>query len=133
LAIIFYWWNKFFLYNFKKRKIKKRKVYKMSTIDNKIKNELNVRKEILNKHLIKFNQLRNECRWSEAWNQLFITLNYANETLKYSANLFKNISQKMPNLDQKIQDRIGVLVEESKPKKKFVKKMIIIPKHQNIH
>lgn len=115
----------------------------MSEIDSKTKNELNTRKEILNKHLAKFNQLKNECKWSEAWNQLLVTLNYANDTLKYSSNLLKNISQKMPQLSLEQKQRIENLTgscqtctatEQLKQnKKKPRKKMIVIPKHQSIH
>ena len=106
----------------------------MSEIDSKTKNELNTRKEILNKHLAKFNQLKNECKWSEAWNQLLITLNYANDTLKYSANLLKNISQKMPQLSPEQQKKISSLTNQTNTcAKKTRKKMIVIPKKQNIH
>ncbi|MGA1868776.1 MAG: hypothetical protein ACMUJM_09510 [bacterium] len=106
----------------------------MSEIDSKTKNELNTRKEILNKHLAKFNQLKNECKWSEAWNQLLITLNYANDTLKYSANLLKNISQKMPQLNQEQQQKIANLTKQTmRQSTKTQKKMIVIPKKQNIH
>jgi len=106
----------------------------MSEIDNKTKNELNVRKEILNKHLARFNQLKNESRWSEAWNQLLITLNYANDTLKYSANLLKSISQKMPQLTPEQQTKISSLTKQTMKRTNATqKKMIIIPKKQNIH
>ena len=106
----------------------------MSEIDSKTKNELNTRKEILNKHLAKFNQLKNECKWSEAWNQLLITLNYANDTLKYSANLLKNISQKMPQLSPEQQKKIATLTNHTTTcTNKTQKKMIVIPKKQNIH
>jgi len=103
----------------------------MPTVDSKTKNELNTRKEILNKHLAKFNQFKNECKWSEAWNQLLITLNYANDTLEYSASLLKNISQKMPQLSQKQKDEVANLTNttSSKPQKK----MVVIPKNQRIH
>jgi len=100
-------------------------------IDAKTKNELSIRKETLNKHLTKFNQLKKECKWSEAWNQLLITLNYANDTLRYSSNLLKNISQKMPQLTPEQQAKISNLTKSaSKPQ---IKKMIVIPKKQNIH
>lgn len=100
----------------------------------KNKNELNTRKEILNKHLEKFNQLKNECKWSEAWNQLLITLSYANDTLKYSANLLKNISQKMPQLTPEQQKKIANLSNQTITHTNTPhKKMIVIPKKQNIH
>lgn len=106
-----------------------------------IKNELNTRKEILNKHLAKFNQLKNECKWSEAWNQLLITLNYANDTLKYSANLLKNISQKMPQLTPEQQNKISNLVKQhtiqvpnsTTTPTTTTKKMIVIPKKQTVN
>jgi len=106
----------------------------MFEIDNKIKNELNTRKEILNKHLAKFNQLKDECRWSEAWAQLLVTLSYANDTLKYSTNLLKNIRQKMPQLSPEQQQKIANLTKQTAPRgTPTPKKMIVIPKKQNIH
>ena len=119
----------------------------MSEIDSTTKNELNTRKETLNRHLAKFNELKSECKWSEAWSQLLVTLNYANDTLKYSANLLKNISQKMPQLSPEQQAKINNLtsnntlslknvsgsVDNADNKKPAIKKMIVIPKKQNIH
>lgn len=112
----------------------------MSDTDNKIKIELNTRKDVLNQHLAKFNQLKNEGRWSEAWNQLLITLNYANETLKYSAALLKNISYKMPQVNTEQQKNFAdsheqTLENKHSPQKanKYAKKMIVVPKKQNIH
>lgn len=104
-----------------------------------IKKELNMRKETLNAHLAKFNQLKNESRWSEAWNQLLITLNYANDTLKYSANLLKNISQKMPEITPKTMKTIDNLAKEIDGKNSGLpstsppKKMIVIPKKPSIN
>ena len=109
----------------------------MSEINNDVKNELNSRKEILNKHLAKFNQLKNEEKWSEAWSQLLITLNYANDTLKYSANLLKDISNKVPNISSEQQEKIkNIISKQTNPtqeKNSIPKKMIVIPKKQNIH
>ncbi len=103
-------------------------------MDSKTRNELNTRKEILNKHLAMFNRLKNECKWSEAWNQLLITLNYANDTLKYSANLLKNISQKMPGLSPEQQQKIAELTNHATTSTDKAKKnMIVIPKKPNIH
>lgn len=101
----------------------------MPKVNTATKNELNTRKEILNKHHAKFNQLKEECKWPEAWSQLLVTLNYASDTLKYSTNLLKNISQKMPQLSpeqsEKIADRhTGYSTSGA---------MIVIPKIQKIH
>lgn len=112
----------------------------MSETDDKIKIELNNRKEVLNQHLDKFNQLKSEGRWSEAWNQLLTILNYANETLKYSAALLKNINHKIPKTDP-----IKVAVITKKPEDEISKtnpkkpcdhsgsKMVVVPKQQNVH
>ena len=99
-----------------------------------VKNELYTMKETLNRNFAKFKQLKNECKWSEAWNQLLITLNYANDTLKYSANLLKNISQKMPQLSPEQHNKIANLTKQTTMStNKTQKKMIVIPKKQNIH
>jgi len=100
----------------------------MDETDDKIKIELNTRNEVLNQHLAKFNDLKNDGRWSEAWNQLLITLNYANETLKYSAKLLKNISSKMSipsetSLNAKKKD-VSPVNENN---------MIVVPRKQNVH
>lgn len=105
----------------------------MSGIDDKSKNELNHRKEVLNKHLAKFNQLKNECRWSEAWNQLLVALNYANDTLKYSTNLLKNISQKKPDLSADQRRRIDALTNRINTDADGTgKKIDVISEHDNI-
>lgn len=52
--------------------------------------EINRRKETLNSMYAEFNRLKEEKKWSEAWDQLIKTLNYANETMKFAAELIKN-------------------------------------------
>jgi len=102
-------------------------------IDSKVKKELSTRKEILNKHLAKFNQLKNECKWSEAWGQLLVTLNCAKDTLEYSANLLKNISQKMPQLSPEQKKKIETLTSTTKSTNSKQKKMIVIPRNNTKH
>lgn len=122
----------------------------MNEVVNKsTKDELNIRKEILNKHLAEFNRLKQAGNWSAAWQQLLVTLNYANDTLKYSANLLGDISNKMPQLSPEQQSKIEKLTNRCKnisprlqekiksaglpTEKSKSKKMIIIPKKQNVH
>lgn len=123
-------------------------------MDQDISRQLNERKETLNNHLAKFNQLKNEGRWTEAWNQLLVTLNYASETLKFSSKLIKDLENDIPdedklianNLISTLESKTGDLASKILDKAKEIggpvstkeetpqpKKMIVIPKHPNIH
>jgi len=96
-----------------------------------VKAELNERKETLNNMLAEFNKLKGEERWAEAWSQLIATLNYANETLKYSAGLLKNISQRMPQITPEQQEKISTLADKTPTT--TTPKMIVIPKKQTVN
>ena len=107
-------------------------------MDQSITEELNKRKETLNTHLAKFDQLKKEGRWSEAWNQLLITLNYANDTLKYSADLLKSLSGTSEVQEESIDKVVNTIdnktkgLEKPKPSEPF-NKMIVIPKNPSTH
>jgi len=112
-------------------------------------NELNQRKETLDKMLAKFKQLKKESKWSEAWKQLIATMQYANDSLKYSADLLKQIKTTPEQMKEangiinRISDKISKLGENLKREfaesgfwpleKPTAKKMLVIPRKQNIH
>lgn len=103
----------------------------MEQDNDQIKTELLERKEKLNNMLAEFNKLKDEKKWLEAWSQLIATLNYANETLRYSAGLLKNIQTKIPFSDAKVQEELSRIA--NKPVPATPKKMIVIPKKQVIN
>jgi len=106
-------------------------------MDQSIMEELNKRKETLDAHLVKFNQLKQDGRWSEAWTQLIITLNYANETLKYSADLIKDLDITSDEQKESIDTVVNTIDSKSKnleePKNEPFRKMIVIPKNSSMH
>lgn len=92
------------------------------------KEELNRRKEILKEKAAKFDKLKDEGRWAEAWTQLLDTLNYADDSLKYSLSYLKNLSEKTSNLNQDTKNRIYSI---KKPLRQ--KKMVVIPRNPSVH
>jgi len=97
--------------------------------------ELSKRKEVLNGLYEEFNRLKSEEKWEEAWKQLIKTLQYANETLKLSAEILRKtlLSQSDECIDD-LEDKSKPLMKEEVPaENRFEKKMIVIPKVQNIH
>jgi len=63
-----------------------------------IKEELAAKKADLQKSVDKLNQLKNEKRWTEAWEQLLITLEKSNDTLKYCTTILnRNKKIEPPN------------------------------------
>ena len=96
----------------------------------KIKNELDRRKEELNKHYDKFKKLKEDGKWAEAWEQLIVTLNYANETLKYSSKVLKDMNM---NDDVKIEIDNEIEKLDNDLNEKSGLTMIVIPKEPTIH
>jgi len=109
--------------------------------DLEIKETLHERKEQLEEHLNKYNKLKAEGNWSAAWEQLTITLTYATETLKCSANILKDIKTKLPDASNLLvadeRDTLECCSNDTcdwrKDDKKKIPKMIVVPKSQQVH
>lgn len=111
-------------------------------MDNKlIKKGLQERRTKLNDHLDKFNQLKAEGDYTSAWKQLLITLEYANDTLKESANILKDVTGDLTGDRYNIKDEkcgtIAKTMTSTEPTKTLeeqpIKRMIVIPKKQSVH
>jgi len=106
-----------------------------------IKNNLTEMKETLNSHLEKFNSLKNEKKYSEAWKQLLVTLKYANSTLDYAKNILEETGKKLKPKPsgplKKNNSRIHNMESSensfTEASKDLNKKMIVIPRVTTIH